>query len=367
MDTTLLVLITLALAAGNGANDNFKGAATLLGSGLTDYRSALALATVATAAGALASIALAGGLLATFSGRGIVPDAVAGSGMFAGSVGAAAAATVWIATRFGLPISTTHALVGALLGAGLAAAPSAVDFTVALRAMLLPLLLSPLVAIALSLALVPVVRRLRGAASTLPEPCVCVALEADPAAGVAAARAVAVVATRADPRCTPERASWRATLRGTAAVDSLHFMSAAAVSFARGLNDTPKIAALMVAAGAASPLGSSVAVALAMAAGGWLAARRVGTTMAHGITRMDPAEGLGGNVVTALLVIAASRFGLPVSTTHVSCGALFGVAAGNGQGRAATIVTILGAWLTTLPLAAVLALLAHYALAPTTR
>src|SRR5439155_1186845 len=97
---------------------------------------------------------------------------------------------------------------------------------------------------------------------------------------------------------------------------------------------------------------SSAAVALAMAAGGWFAARRVGMTMAHGITRMDPAEGLAGNVVISLLVTTASRFGLPVSTTHVACGALFGIAAGNGRGRMSTIAAIVLAWVTTLPLAA---------------
>ncbi len=355
MEIILVVVITLALAAGNGANDNFKGAATLLGSGVTDYRRALAFATIATAAGAMASIMLASGLLATFGGRGIVPDAIAGSGLFLGSVGVAAATTVWLATRLGFPISTTHALVGGLLGAGFAAAPDAVNTSAALRAMFLPLLLSPLVAIALSLALVPILRRLQRVVSTQPTPCVCVELTAEAQNATATARTALLVGNSEDPRCAPAQASVVANLTIKRSIDAMHYLSAGAVSFARGLNDTPKIAALMVAVGAASPLASSFAVALAMAIGGWLAARRVGSTMAHGITRMNPTEGLGGNIVTALLVIFASRFGLPVSTTHVSCGALFGIAAGNKQGRLATIAAILGAWLITLPLAALLA------------
>ena len=355
MDIFLVALITLALAAGNGANDNFKGAATLLGAGVTDYRRALAFATVATAAGALASIMLASGLLATFSGRGIVPDAVAGSALFLGSVGAAAAGTVWLATRLGFPISTTHALVGGLLGAGLAAAPDAVNISAVLRVMLLPLLLSPLVAIALSVALVPLLRRLARAAARQPAPCLCVPIAVDAGAAMAIVPSVPLLARSDDPRCAPEQATVLTRLTVARSVDTLHYVSAGAVSFARGLNDTPKIAALMVAVGAASPLNSSLAVALAMAVGGWLAASRVGATMAHGITRMNPTEGLGGNMVTALMVIVASRLGLPVSTTHVSCGALFGIAAGNGQGRATTIIAILGAWLITFPLAALLA------------
>jgi inorganic phosphate transporter, PiT family len=355
MDIILVVLITLALAAGNGANDNFKGAATLLGSGVTDYRRALAFATIATSAGALASIVLANGLLATFSGRGIVPDAVAGSGVFLGSVGAGAAATVWLATRLGFPISTTHALVGSLLGAGLAAAPEVVNVAVALRVMFLPLLLSPLVAITLSVALVPLLRRLQRPTARQPMPCVCVPVAANAQSATLSSLHAPLLAVSSDPRCAPEQATVLVSLSAARSIDTLHYISAGAVSFARGLNDTPKIAALMVAVGAASPLSSSLAVAVAMAVGGWLAARRVSATMAHGITRMNPAEGLGGNLVTALLVIVASRWGLPVSTTHVSCGALFGIAASNGQGRAATIIAILGAWLVTLPLAAVVA------------
>jgi len=94
-----------------------------------------------------------------------------------------------------------------------------------------------------------------------------------------------------------------------------------------------------------------------MALGGWLAAQRVAETLAFRVTRMDVSEGLGGNLVTALLVMGASRFGLPVSTTHVSTGALFGIGLGNHSTRPSVIRQILLAWLVTLPVAATLALL----------
>jgi PiT family inorganic phosphate transporter len=76
---------------------------------------------------------------------------------------------------------------------------------------------------------------------------------------------------------------------------------------------------------------------------------------------MDRSEGLGANLVTALLVIGASRFGFPVSTTHVSAGALFGIAATTGKGHWNVIRNILVAWLLTLPIAALCAY-ATYAL-----
>lgn len=61
---------------------------------------------------------------------------------------------------------------------------------------------------------------------------------------------------------------------------------------------------------------------------------------------------------------AASRFGLPVSTTHVSVGSLFGIGLVNGSARTATITAILAAWVTTLPAAALLAATAYAAIGP---
>ncbi|MGZ8407416.1 MAG: inorganic phosphate transporter, partial [Caulobacteraceae bacterium] len=101
------------------------------------------------------------------------------------------------------------------------------------------------------------------------------------------------------------------------------------------------------------------AVAIAIATGGLIAARGVARTISHRITRIDPHEGLAANATTSFLVITASVFALPVSTTHVSVGAIFGLAASDRSGDMAMIRNILLSWLATLPLAA----LAAFALA----
>ncbi|MFQ5720582.1 MAG: inorganic phosphate transporter, partial [Acidobacteriota bacterium] len=139
------------------------------------------------------------------------------------------------------------------------------------------------------------------------------------------------------------------------ALNGAHVFSAGAVSFARGLNDTPKIVALLVAGRILGLRGSLLMVGLAMAAGALLQARKVATTMSAGITAMNHGQGATANLVTAGLVIVASRFGLPVSTTHVTCGSLFGLGAVTGQARTDTIRRIIMAWVLTLPLAASLA------------
>jgi len=67
---------------------------------------------------------------------------------------------------------------------------------------------------------------------------------------------------------------------------------------------------------------------------------------------MSDGQALTANLVTAFMVIFASRFGLPVSTTHVSVGSITGVGIVNGSVDKAVISSILLAWLLTLPIAA---------------
>src|SRR2546426_2688924 len=98
----LLVIIFLAMVTGflaysNGANDNFKGVASLYGSRTTNYRAALGWATITTFAGSIASIFLAQSLLKKFSGKGLVPDALVGSEYFLLAVVIGAALTVILA------------------------------------------------------------------------------------------------------------------------------------------------------------------------------------------------------------------------------------------------------------------------------
>ena len=148
MTVALLLLAVALLAYANGANDNFKGVASLYGSGAASYRGALTWATATTLAGSICSIFVAQGLLETFSGKGIVADHLASSELFLFSVAAGAGATVMLATVTGFPISTTHSLTGAIVGSGLAAVGAAINLAALRQQFLVPLVVSPLVAIA---------------------------------------------------------------------------------------------------------------------------------------------------------------------------------------------------------------------------
>lgn len=354
----MVLAVVVLLAWSNGSNDNFKGVATIYGSGTASYRASLAWATVAQLAGSLLTLVLAAGLIKTFSAKGLVPDAVATSPAFLGAAALGAGATVLLATRLGLPISTTHALTGALVGAGLACG-SGVHFAVLGKSFFLPLLLSPVLAVAITAALYPLARLGRGALGIERETCICVGEELVPVATVTGdAAASARLTLSAGQRCVDRYQGRVVGISAQRGLDVLHFASAGAVCFARGLNDTPKIVALLLGARA---LGADVAlplVAAAMALGGVLGARKVAETMSHKIVPLNAGQGFVANLTTAVLVIAASRFGLPVSTTHVATGGIFGIGIVTGQAQRKTVLAILTAWATTLPLGALVGAIA---------
>ncbi len=164
------------VAYANGANDNFKGVATLAGSGTTDYRRALWWATATTFAGSIIAIVLAGQLYQMFSGKRLVSAALAAQGEYQAAVALGAALTILLATWLGMPISTTHALMGALIGAGLAAG-STVDFGRLTHSFMLPMLLSPVIALLFTVCLHRLFRRVRLRLGVVEETCLCVGRE----------------------------------------------------------------------------------------------------------------------------------------------------------------------------------------------
>ncbi len=307
----LLFFATCLVAFTNGANANCKGVASLYGSGTTSLRGAVWWGTATTFAGALTALFFAQGLLKKFSGKGLVPDALTQSPSFLLAVALAAALTSFLATRFSFPVSTTHALTGALVGAGFASGDHTVHLGALGKTFVQPLLLSPVLAIGVGALLFFLLKGIR----LLPD-------------------------------------------HRTPLLDALHFLSGGAASFARGLNDTPKMAALLLVAQAFDIRWGILAVAVAMALGGLLDARNVAETLARKITDMNPGAGFAANVATALLVTTASYHSLPVSTTQVSVGSLLGIGIATRQAKWRSVSQIALSWLITLPCAAALAALA---------
>ena len=365
----LLFALVLALAYANGTNDVSKAIATLVGSGVTNYRTAILWGTIWTTVGAAASGVVAGAMLNTFS-TGLIRPGIAAPPTLAVAVLVGAIAWVLVASRTGLPVSTTHALTGALVGAGLVAIGSdGLTWSAITQKIALPLLLSPVLALSLSLVLHPVIRFIAGRWEGT---CLCVMPES---------RALVTIDERGNTRtlfqtsalgrpvvAVPSQCD-RAGLRGvTIGLDTIHWISSGLTSLARGINDAPKILAMLLLGGALASWPSEImkvaafaGAALAMGLGSFIGGYRVTEVLAEKVTRMDHVEGLSANVTTSSLVLVTPTMGLPVSTTHVSSSAIIGIGLLEGikAVRWTTVRDMVLAWIVTLPVAGILAALAY--------
>jgi PiT family inorganic phosphate transporter len=371
--TVLYILLFLAacfLAYSNGANDNFKGVASLYGSRTASYRTALTWATITQLAGSVTSIFLAQALLKKFSGKGLVPDTIVASEYFLLAVALAAAVTVILATVTGFPVSTTHALTGAMTGCGLLAVGSGVNFAALQKGFLLPLLLSPIVAIVLAALLYIVLRFLRLTFNVEKEWCACIGTEErvlvmpQPASAIARQAILPEYSVMfGETTACAER--YRGSMVGVNTqqiMDGAHFLSAGVVCFARALNDTPKVVAVLLILKTLNITWAFAAVAVVMTIGGLIHSRKIAETMSKKITAMNHGQGFASNLCTGILVIAASVFGLPVSTTHVAVGSLFGIGLTTGKANPKIMMSIVLSWIITLPCAALIGALLYFLL-----
>lgn len=353
MALAAIVGLAFLLAYANGANDVSRGIATLVGSGVTNFRRAVIWGSMWTIAGGLLAAAVSQRLVATFGGKGILARPI-DSHAFLAAVAAGAIAWVLFAARRGLPVSTTHSIAGALAGAAVMAQGWAdLQWGFIGKKVALPLLLSPALALATLYAIFPLLRPLLARVDRY-----CLCLERRVA--IAGYGQVAFSATQSAVLGSQEECASPAVAGRLNLVDGLHWFSSGATSFARALNDTPKIVALGLAASALFGVSSFTlyaGIALAMGLGSLVGGFRVTETLACRVTPMSPTEGFSANLVTSLLVALASSRGLPVSTTHVSSGAIIGIGLHRDSRTVdwGTVRDMAIAWLVTVPVTGLVA------------
>ena len=369
----LAFLLVLALSCANGTNDVSKAVATLVGSGVTNYRAAILWGTIWTIVGAGASAFVASAMVKTFS-HGLVQTGTVIQPAVTLAVLIGAMAWVFLASHTGLPVSTTHALTGAIVGTGLVAfSGDGLIWPAIGKKIALPLLLSPFLALTVSLLIHPAGQTL---AKKWDGACLCV---------MPASRALVAIDTHGGTRTLFQTGSFsqpimavpsqcdRAGLRGLVmGLDTIHWISSGLASFARGTNDAPKIVAILLIGSSATtwPTSSSQLVvfggiAIAMGLGSYFGGLRVTEVLAEKVTKMNHAEGLSANLTTSSLVLASGFLGLPVSTTHISSSAIIGIGLLKGRHnvRWTTVRDMVLAWVVTLPASALLACIAYLILA----
>ncbi len=318
------VIAVLFLAFANGANDISKTIATLVGSKLTTWKKALLFGAAFNTLGALFGYLL-GKKLANLFAK-IVIDGSTVSDLFA--VSAIIGAVIWVifATRLNMPVSTTHSITGAIVFLTVFALGwERLSQGIVVKKIILPLLIAPLVSFLLAYLFFWLY-------------------------------------------------NGRHTETGIFGVDKLHWVSAGLSSFARGVQDGPKIVALAVICFLAKEVNVNyefsplywmyIGVALTMGLGCLLWGLRVTKTLAYKITHIDHADGFVANAVTGVLVILGGWFGWPMSTTHVSSGAIIGIGTKKNVRKVKwkTVWEMILAWIVTLPASGAFAIVVYYGL-----
>jgi inorganic phosphate transporter, PiT family len=338
----------------NGFHDTANAIATSVSTRALKPEHAILLSATANFVGAL----VFGTAVAGTIGSGIVQDnMILGNGamvLMAALIGAIS----WnlITWALAIPSSSSHALVGGLIGGALAAAGgNAVQWSNFGFKVLVPLVSSPLLGFAIGLTLMVVLLNSiawanpRHALSSLlrrfrPEP------EDQP--------------TNASKATTPRRINER--------FRRLQILSATYMALSHGSNDAQKTMGIMTLALFSAHqihdktvpvpviLLAATAMSLGTAAGGW----RIMKTMGQKVVKLDPVHGFAAETTAASLILAASHFGMPVSTTHVISSAIMGVGTSDRAsavrwGMARSIAT---AWILTIPCTAAIAALAFLVL-----
>jgi phosphate/sulfate permease len=316
----VIILVALAFDYTNGFHDAANAIAVAVSTKALTPRVALALAAVMNLIGALISTKVA----ATVGG-GIIDPPTGPGGLqvvFAALIGA----IVWnlITWYFGLPSSSSHALIGGLVGAALAAAES-VKWSGIVDKVVVPMVLSPLIGFAL---------------------------------GYLFMLAILWLFVRRNAHKT-ERGFRRAQI-----------LSSAAMAFGHGTQDAQKtmgiITLALVTQGALHtfevPLWVIFASALAMGLGTYSGGFRIIRTLGRRVIQLTPASGFAAQTVASgVLIATATVFAVPISTTHVTTASIMGV----GSTRRFSAVrwgvagNIVIAWVVTLPAAGAVAALAY--------
>ena len=404
----LSVLAGLYMAWNIGANDVANAMGTSVGSGALTLRQAILIAAVFEFGGALlvgthVTDTIRSGILETalFEPTGpLGPDGplLLALGMFS----ALLAAGIWlqVATMWGLPVSTTHSIVGAVTGFGLVAlGVDAVDWR-ALGTIAMSWVVSPLCGALIAGAMFTFIRR---AILQNPDPAaaakrwgpILVALVAailvlsfiykalknvvsDPPFALVFLSAlgcgvVAAVATAAFLH-NHQRGDMTAYAYVERVFGWLQITTAIFVAFAHGANDVanavgPLAAVVNIVTSGLQELPNQVPVPVwVLALGGvgiviglatW--GYKVIATIGKQITEMTPSRGFSAEFGAATTVLVASRMGLPISTTHTLVGSVIGV--GLAQGMAALNLRVIGkivnSWLATIPAAAIIAMILY--------
>jgi PiT family inorganic phosphate transporter len=358
MDIYIIVAVILIslLSFSNGANDVSKAVATLAGAKITSMRNAVMWGTLWTLVGSMSGLYLGAAIIKNISESIYTSQPVFSLAM---ALAIALTPSLWVilATWKKWPVSTTHAVVGGLLGSGIAALGiSGISWGNTLLKLGLPLLLSPFLAIGLAYTLTPILQKV---AISIERVRLC--LLPIPKFAFVGFNKNTIQLDQNCIVCDCDSSQAQLNHNISVSVDHMHWLTSGVLAFSRGLNDTPKLIAVILpfilVGGVAIQMQMMFWIsAISMGLGGILIGSRITKVLGFKITQLDHTQGFSANLISAFIVLFASKLGAPVSTTHVSSCSIMGIGLSGGKGlQKDTLNTMLYAWLITVPATVVIA------------
>jgi len=357
-----MVLLT-AIAYANGSNDISKTIATLAGAGVTSVKRAIIWGCFWMVVGGLTGIYWGVAIIKNLTENVYLTSDTVPIEM-ALSIAVAPIIWVFLSTFKKWPVSTTHAIVGSLIGAGIIAlGADLIAWEKVGQKIALPLLISPFASIFLAIILTPFLKKILRKTG---EHQICFSPLPRVSKSLAATNNMQIdgliETTESDCTvCKTDTMTKAGVYTLQLSEDTMHWVTSGMLSFARGLNDTPKLIAVILPLALATNntlhTGFFILAAGAMGLGGLISGKRITEVLGFKITKLSHEQGFIANLVSAFLVIGASKMGMPVSTTHVSASAIMGTGiADKTKLQTDTVISMLLAWLVTVPASATIAI-----------
>ena len=313
----ILIVIALFFEFSNGFHDTANAVATSISTKSLEPFQAISISAIFNLIGAFSGTAVA-----VTIAKGFADPALATEGVI---LAALLSAITWnlLTWYFGIPSSSSHALIGGLVGAIIFnSGYKVINYMTILYKVIIPMVISPLIGCIFAMLIIMLIRYF--------------------------------LKNNTEPRKTNNF------------IRELQVLSTAFLSFSHGSNDAQKTMGIITLTlfnfhlipSADVPSWVIFACAFCMATGTMAGGMRIIRTLSTRVAKLEPSSGFAAELSSAIILFAGSRFGIPLSTTHAVSGSIMGAGNSGSGGRTGVnwnvVRNIVTAWVLTFPMCVLL-------------